>query len=214
MRLNMFDSQQALGFLIEQTTHIEAEVYKIQYPEIIYSQLIPIDTSANEWSKSVTYFSMDKVGAAQWFDGMANDLALADVNRAKFEQGIEMAGIGYRYTLEELGQAMMIPGLNLSAERAESASFSYESFMDKLAWIGDANKGFKGAINNASVTKADAIADGTGSSALWSTKTADQILRRTPNLVNFGMGEGILRIVGAAVGPVDGASDDGGILRH
>lgn len=43
---------------------------------------------------------------------------------------------------------------------------------------------------------------------------ADQFLRRTPNLVNFGLGDGMVRIVGAAVGPVDGASDDGGILTN
>lgn len=174
MRLNMFDSQQAMSFLIEQTTHIEAEVYKIQYPDIIYSQLIPIDTSANEWAKSVTYFSMDKVGDAAWFDGNSTDMRLANINRSKFEQGIEMAGIGYRYTLEELGQAMMIPGLNLSAERAEAASFAYESFMDKLAYTGSVDKGFTGLINAATVTIIQAAADGTGSSKLWNTKTPDQ----------------------------------------
>ncbi len=43
---------------------------------------------------------------------------------------------------------------------------------------------------------------------------ADQFLRRTPNLVNFALGDGMLRIVGAAVGPVDGASDTGGILTN
>ena len=43
---------------------------------------------------------------------------------------------------------------------------------------------------------------------------ADQFLRRTPNLVNFSLGDGMLRIVAAAVGPVDGASDDGGILTN
>jgi predicted amidohydrolase YtcJ len=43
---------------------------------------------------------------------------------------------------------------------------------------------------------------------------ADQFLRRTPNLVNFGLGDGMLRIVAAAVGPADGASDDGGILTN
>ena len=43
---------------------------------------------------------------------------------------------------------------------------------------------------------------------------AVQFLRRTPNLVNFQLGDGMMRIVGAAVGPVDGASDDGGILTH
>jgi hypothetical protein len=174
----LVDNQQALSFLVEQSTYIEAEVYKIQYPEIIYSQLIPIDTSANEWAKSVTYFSMDKVGQADWFDGTATDMRLANVNRAKFEQGIEMAGIGYRYNLEELGQAMLVPNTNLSAERAEAARFAYEQFMDRLAYKGDAGKGFPGLINSTTVTRVDAAASGTGSGApaqrLWVNKTADQ----------------------------------------
>jgi hypothetical protein len=43
---------------------------------------------------------------------------------------------------------------------------------------------------------------------------AAQFLRRTPNLVNFSLGDGMLRIVAAAIGPVDGAPDDGGILTN
>ncbi len=43
---------------------------------------------------------------------------------------------------------------------------------------------------------------------------ADQFLRRTPTLVNFALGDGMMRVVAAAVGPVDGASDDGGILTN
>jgi predicted amidohydrolase YtcJ len=43
---------------------------------------------------------------------------------------------------------------------------------------------------------------------------AAQFMRRTPNLVNFGLGDGMIRVVGAAVGPVDGASDEGGILTN
>jgi hypothetical protein len=48
--------------------------------------------------------------------------------------------------------------------------------MDKLAYTGDTNKGFTGLINNASVTILQAAATGTGSSKLWSTKTADQMI--------------------------------------
>ena len=177
MRMNLFDSQQALGFLVSQTSYIEAEVYRIQYPDIIYPQLVPVDTSANEWAKSVTYYSIDRVGEANWFDGMATNMPLADINRAKYEQGIEMAGIGYRYTLEELGQAMMIPGLNLTSERAEAARRSYEEFMDRIARVGDSRKAITGLINNPNVTREDAVADGTGSSPLWANKTADQQAR-------------------------------------
>jgi predicted amidohydrolase YtcJ len=43
---------------------------------------------------------------------------------------------------------------------------------------------------------------------------ADQFLRRVPNLVNFGLGDGLIRIAGAAIGPVDGGSDVGDIMTN
>jgi hypothetical protein len=177
MRMNLVDNQQAFSFLVAQTTYLEAEVYRTQYPDIIYPQLVPIDTSAMEWAKSVTYFSIDKVGKADWFSSSGTEMPLADINRNKFEQTIEMAAVGYRYNLEEIGQAMMIPGLNLTSERAEAAVRAYEEFMDKLARFGSTSKNFAGLFNNGNIAAATAIADGTGSSALWSTKTADQMIR-------------------------------------
>src|SRR5215471_6134170 len=125
MRLDIYDNpQQAFAFLQSQAAFIETEVYRVQYPEIIYSQLVPIDSSAGEWTKNVTYYSVDKVGAANWLNHQASDIPYADINRDKREQGIEMAGIGYTYTIEEVAHAMSIPGLNLTAERAEAARFA------------------------------------------------------------------------------------------
>src|SRR6266576_6299293 len=126
-------AQQAQAFLISQVSSIEAQVVKVLYPDIQYPQLIPVDTSANEWAKSVTWFSMDKVGRAQFFNHLANDMPLADVQRTKFEQGIEMAGIGYRYDLEDIGQAMMIPGMNRSNDKAEAARRAALEFIDDIA---------------------------------------------------------------------------------
>jgi hypothetical protein len=103
-------------------------------------------------------------------------LPLADVERTKHEHGIEMAGIGYRYTLEELGQAMMVPGTNLTTERAEAARRAYEEFVDDKAINGDTEKNWTGLINDPNVTIVDAAATGTGGSAAWENKTADQIL--------------------------------------
>jgi hypothetical protein len=173
MRFNFGDAQQALGFLIQQASYIEPQVYRVQYPDILYPSLIPIDTSANEWAKSVTFFSMDKVGQADWFHHNAHDMRIADVERTKFESTISMAGIGYRYTLEELGQALLIPGTNLTSERAEAARRAYEEFVDDVALRGNAAKGFEGLFNNSDVTIMDAV-DGAGSSPLWSLKTIDE----------------------------------------
>jgi hypothetical protein len=147
----------------------------------MYPRLIPIDTSAPEWVKSITYYSIDRVGNADWFDANATSLPLADINRDRREQGVEMAAIGYRYNTEELAVAMMIPGTNLSTERAEAARRAYEEFMDRLVRIGDPRKKLTGLFNNPYITRVTAIADGTGSSSLWSTKTADQIIRDVQN---------------------------------
>ncbi len=177
MRLNMFDSQETLSFLVQQTSIIEPEVYKIQYPAIQYQNLIPVDYSGNEWAKSITFFSMDSVGQAAWFNHLSTDMRLADVNKTKYEQAMDMAGIGYRYTLEELGFAQMVPGTNLTTERADAARFAYEQFVDNVAFLGDTAKGWQGLINNTAVTAVDAPNDGTSSSRLWSAKTADLIIR-------------------------------------
>lgn len=175
-----FDAQQALGFLVSQKTHVEAQAYEIQYPDIQYPELIPVDTSANEWAKSVTFFSMNKVGQAAWFHHSAKDIPRADVEMAKLEHGIEMAGIGYGYSLEEIGQAMMVPGTNLTADRAGAAIRGYEEFVDGRAMVGDPDKGWTGLLNDANVARIDVQADGAGgggNSPLWTNKSPDQVAR-------------------------------------
>jgi hypothetical protein len=183
----MMDAQQVLSFLTQQATSIETEVYRIVYPDIQYPQLIPVDTSANEWAKSITFFSMEKVGAADWLNHMAKDVPLADIARSKYEQGIEMAGIGYRYTLEELGSAMLIPGLNLTSERAEAARRAYEEFLDQVGLYGDTTKGWTGLVNDANVTIIAATANGALNgetvSTEWEDKTADQIMNDFNNAI-------------------------------
>lgn len=161
--------QQALSFLVAQTTYIEPEVVRIRYPELNYAQFVPVDSAGgNEWAKSVTFFSLDQVGRADWFSHLAKDVPIADINRAKHEVGIEMAAIGYRYTLEELGQAMMIPGTNLTTERAAAARRAYEQMVHNVAMYGDTGKGWAGLINhslppiiNLTTTFAASVAAGT-----------------------------------------------------
>ena len=176
----------ALGFVISQTSHIEAGLVKVQYPEIQYPRLVPVDTSANEWAKSVTWFSLDRVGQAAWFDHNATDMRLADITRQKLEHPIEMAAIGYRYTLEEVGQAMMIPGTNLTSDKADSARRAAEEMLDDIALRGDTSKNWAGLINNAAVPSAVAPADGSGGATTFASKTEAQVMRDISNLLSGG----------------------------
>jgi hypothetical protein len=181
-------AQQALSFVVQQAQYIEPQVYEVAYPEIQYPNLVPIDSSGNEWMKSIAFLSLDKVGQANWFNHLAADVPFADVMLNKFEQGIEMAAIGYYWTLEETGQEAMISGptINRVMERAKAARRASEEMIDRIAFFGDTTKGWTGLTNDPNVTITGAPADGTGSSALWSTKTANQMARDI-NLILSGV---------------------------
>lgn len=179
MKTNFYtrDAQAAaMGFLVRQASLIEPVVYQMRYQDIQYASLIPVDTSAPEWIQTVTYFSMDGVGQAKWFNGLAQDVPKVELTREKFETGVHMAAIGYGYTLEELGTAQLY-GMNLSTDKASLARRISEEKIESVAFAGDASKGFKGLVNASTPTATTAPADGTGSATTFASKTPDQVLR-------------------------------------
>lgn len=163
------DAQAALGFLLAQTAIIEPGVYATKYPDILYRDLVPVDTSGSEFATSVTYYSSDQHGQAKWVNGNADDVPLAGTNRAKHETGVHTAAIGYGYGFEELGRAQML-GVNLTNDDAMAARRASEEMVDRVALMGDAQKGFTGLFNAAGVTP---VAAPTGS---WDTATPAQIV--------------------------------------
>ena len=174
MTIPVFDSpQSALSFAVPQITHYEAKVYAVRYPEIRYPGLVPVDTSANPWTPSVTYFSGDIVGEAQWVNGGAGDVPQADVNRAVFNTPVFQAAIGYEFNEEELAQAKML-GIPLAPNKAMAARKVAEKFIDRVAMTGDADKGFFGLFNSPFVTVIPVPVD--GGVSLWAQKTPAQIL--------------------------------------
>jgi len=180
--VDLFDAQQALSFLRQQAAEIEAEVYETPYADTQYQNLVPVDTGLDEWAKSVTYYSTDKVGRAEWFHHKAQDVPYADVIRSEAEVAIEMAAIGYEYTLEEIAQARRL-GIPLDTDRADAALRAYEEFVDAVALYGAAEKGWAGLLNNATVTAGLAPNDGTGGLRTFPSKTSNQVLRDINALV-------------------------------
>lgn len=171
------DAMQAnLGFVISQTAHIETEVYKIKYPDLDYASLVPVDSSANPFAKSVTYFSMDQAGEAGWINGNGKDVPIVGTSMEKHETAVYSAGVGYSFGFEEVNQARML-GVSLESEMASAARRAYEQMVYSIAFTGDTTKGFTGLFNAAGVTAASVAADGTASATEWSAKTPNLILR-------------------------------------
>lgn len=150
-RIIIPDAQSALGFINSQRTHIEAGVYETQYPDIQYPGLIPVDTSAPPWISTVTYYSSDRYGKADWVNGNADDIPLAGTVRSKFETAVHTAAIGYGWGVEELGVAMAL-GIPLQAEDARAARRAYEEMIDRIALAGDPSKNFNGLFDYPGIT--------------------------------------------------------------
>lgn len=172
--------QAALSFAVQQQAHIEPGVYATKYPDIQYSTLVPVDTSAHPFAKTVTHYSSDQFGLAKWVNGNSDDIPLAGTELAKHESAVHMAGIGYGWGYEELGYAQMM-GINLPANDAAAARRAAEEHIDGVVLRGDAAKGMEGLINNSAVTVAG-VTNGS-----WATATEDQILADVNTLL-IGIG--------------------------
>jgi len=167
--MKTFDAQAALGFVISQTAHVEQQVYQVKYADIQYPLLIPVDTSANPFVKTVTYFSANKAGVADWLNGNADDVPMADTEHSQFETSVYTAGIGYGYGWEEINQAQML-GLNLANDKAMAARRAAEEMIDRVALQGDTVKGFSGLFDYPTVTATPAT------NGNWPAATPDNII--------------------------------------
>jgi hypothetical protein len=164
--INFGDAQAALGFVVSQQTHIESQVLSVPYPSIRYSEMIPVDTSANPFAASVTFFTQDQVGKAKLMNGSADDIPLANIMRTKFEQGVLDAGIGYEFSLVEIGQAQMM-GRGLPSEGAAAARLAFEQLVDEVALAGaEGYEGLFATTGIASTAAGTTFAAGTAAQTL------------------------------------------------
>lgn len=146
MSTPLFNAQAAYAFAVRQASIIEPTVYAIQYPDIQYRGLISIDTTGSEYATSVTYYTSDRFGAADWINGNADDVPRAGTSRAQFETPVHSAGIGYGWGWEEIGRAMLL-GINLNSDDAMAARRASEEMLDRVFLLGDTQKNYRGLFN-------------------------------------------------------------------
>jgi len=167
--------QPTLAFMESQVAYIERQAYRVRYPSIQYPTLVPITSEAPDWINTITHYSMDMTGSADFISAQADDFPLADASKQQFNVQVEMLGAAYQYNTEEMMQAQMT-GMNLSAERAIAARRAVEEKIDDLVLNGYSALKWDSLINSSLVPKSDAAATGSGSLRTWKSKTADQVL--------------------------------------
>jgi hypothetical protein len=144
--------------------------------------MVPVDTSISPEDEIVTYREYKSFGKAKKLQDAGDDVPLANTQGTETSQRMQIYGAGFGYSIDEIRKSAK-EGRPLEQARAAAAKKMLDLQLDDVASIGDSSAGLKGLLNLTSTNTYTVPADGTGSSALWSAKSADLILRDMNGIV-------------------------------
>lgn len=183
---NMDDAESI--FFAKELEAAKSKSYDIVYADLKARKLFPVDSSAGSGAESIKYEQYDSVGMGKLISSYADDLPRADVKGKEFLSAIKSIAASYGWSLQEI-RAAKFAGKPLEQRRANAAKRACLQKENQIAFFGDADNNLGGLLSNANIPVVVLPADGTGASALWSTKTADQIIRDMHLVVNTVMSQ-------------------------
>jgi hypothetical protein len=140
-------------FLARELEHILPKTFDVQYADIKYSMVLPINSEVSRGKDSYTYRIYDQQGSMRRIADKAKDLPRADVFRKEVTHKVESYGSSFGYTVQELRAAAEVPNTNLEQRRANAVRRVYEETMQRLAYFGDVAAGLRGFFNSDQLDK-------------------------------------------------------------
>jgi hypothetical protein len=180
------DAEESL-FLAQELEHMMAREIETIYPERRARKFIPIGTSIPAGAQTYAYKVYDHRGAAKIIADWATDLPMFNaLARKEIAQIVELGG-AFGYSIAELEAAAMA-GTPLEVREQQAAVKGFEKAENDILFFGSAANNIMGFLNadsanGGNVPTLSLPSDGTGASRLWSTKTAELIIRDLDQLV-------------------------------
>lgn len=171
------------AFFQRQLEYVKTRTYDTKYKNLKATTLIPVSNEAPSGADFITYRAYTAVGFAKIVADYVKDFPRVDVYGEEKTAKVKSLGDSYGYSIKEIRRAQMA-NVPLETKKATAARRAIDELVDRIAWKGDAAAGLNGLINYPGTTEYTVLADGTGSSKLWSTKTSDQIVRDIVGLIN------------------------------
>lgn len=161
-------------FFARQLEYIESEVYKVEYQDLKWRRMFPIDTSVPEGVKTTTYHVMDKAGVSRWINTGAKDIPRVDVGGKEVSDPVHWGANSYGYNVGELASAQYL-GMSLDTMKADAARRAHEEMMSDAVWNGNSDLGFTGIFTTGNGIPRTTVPAGVGG-VTWNLKTPDEIL--------------------------------------
>ncbi len=171
-----FDASEG-AFLARQLEHIRAGLYEVQYTDLVYDRLMPINRSVRSGQREYTIRIMDKVGEAEIIAENTDNIPNVEMNVSEKSMKFFTIGLGYRYGVDE-ARAAMEAGIPLLATKAMVCKQQVERKVNDIALIGNTFAGATGlltATDTGVLTRTASTGAGSGDTE-FEGKSADEIL--------------------------------------
>jgi len=171
------------AFFKRELEHVKAKSYDTQYKQLKAFDLLPISTEAGEGATEITWRKYTGVGFAKIIADYAKDFPKVDVYGEEVTSKVKGIGASYGYSIEDIRRSQMT-GKRLDQRKADMARRAIDEKINSIGLTGSSADGLSGFINASGITEYTILADGTGASKLWSSKTPDQIVRDVTGIVS------------------------------
>lgn len=162
---------------------VKSKTYDVLFPAYKALELIPLGEETDPGAETIRYESFEDVGIAQILASYADDVPRADVKGTETRSPVIPLASSYGYNLQEIRAAKMA-GKPLVQRKANAAKRAIDYKQNLIAFFGDSATGVLGLVNNPNIQEYIVPADGTASSKLWTSKTADLMLRDMNGVCN------------------------------
>lgn len=173
---HMRTADAGIGFYLGQFTNLESKIYETLYADIIFDQLVPVDTSDPEWIDNVAYISYNGATMGKFIAANGRDLPQVDIDASISYIRVGYAGNSYGYSLEELRKAAALR-MPLDAVKGRLAFRGARQHQQQVAFFGDTQRQMFGLFNHPNVPLDNSTID-------WTTATGDEIVAEMNALLN------------------------------
>src|SRR5690625_1344439 len=125
-------NREVLKWLQGQAARIKEQVMDEEFAHINYAELVPVTSEGNPWQQAVAFISTDSVGKAEFINGNADDVPMADVDVGGRIAPVHFAAIGYGYGYDEINSARVM-GVDLTTLKTRAARPGVEECMQENA---------------------------------------------------------------------------------
>jgi len=150
-QLLTLDANDLTAVFARELEWIDAKIEREEFAPLKSEQLIPYHPSGGPGVNTVTYRKITELGLAEFIGNGTTSLPRVDVVGDEFSRNVENLGVAWAVTVFELLAVAANPQIHIDTERKSAAVNAVRRLHDRTAFVGNANLGWTGFINDANV---------------------------------------------------------------